>query len=113
MAGLRAQPESVALQISAAIEARERARAAMRAATPAGHVVPDLVNEQEDLARAERHLREGEARVAEQRWRLEQANAAGQESDLDMRLLRIFEQTLEQWNEHHRNILDRIARASF
>jgi hypothetical protein len=72
----------------------------------------EITKEWQDLATSERHLREGAARIADQHQRIALLEAAEQDANNDRNLLSTFERTLEQWREHHLNILDRIARAA-
>jgi hypothetical protein len=73
--------------------------------------MPDLQQEREHLAQADRHIANGERHVAEQIALLEHMTASGQDTAEGERLLRNFEETLEQFHAHRQLILDAIANA--
>jgi hypothetical protein len=68
----------------------------------------ELEDEQRHLAAAERHLKEGELRIAQQKKRLEGLPPRGMVRDQAQELLRTLEATLVQWQAHRRSILERI-----
>jgi hypothetical protein len=71
--------------------------------------MPNVQQEREHLAQADRHLAEGERRVAEQIILIQHMTERGQDTTEAQRLLRNFEETLEQWHTHRQLILDAIA----
>jgi len=72
--------------------------------------MPDLQQEREHLAQADKHIAEGDARVSEQMTLIERMTEQGQDTVLANEFLRNLEQTLEQWHVHRQIILDEIAR---
>jgi len=66
--------------------------------------------EREDLTRAERHIAEGEVRLAEQRRLIEQMAEDGRSTAEAERLAQNLEETLEQFHIHRHLTLDEIAR---
>jgi hypothetical protein len=72
--------------------------------------MPEVPYEREQLALADRHIAEGEARLARQRRLVEQMAEQGQDTAEAKRMLRDFEAVLEQFHVHRRLILDAIAR---
>ncbi|WP_114946763.1 hypothetical protein [Microvirga calopogonii] len=72
--------------------------------------MPNVQQEREHLAKADRDIADGERRVAEQIILIEQMRKDGHDTALAEEFLRNLEQTLEQWHAHRRLILDAIAR---
>ena len=72
--------------------------------------MPQASKEREDLAQADQHIAEGEARLAEQRRLIGQMTENGQDSAEAEKLARNFEETLEQFYVHRQLILNEIAR---
>jgi hypothetical protein len=72
--------------------------------------MPDLQQEQLDLDRADLHIAQGERRVAEQILLIERMGRKGHDTAEAEKLLRNFEQTLENWRDHRRLILDALER---
>jgi len=72
--------------------------------------MPDLQYEREQLALANRHIAEGEDRIVSQRHLMEQMTEKGQDTAGAERMLRDFEEILEQFYIHRQLILDAIAR---
>ena len=70
----------------------------------------DPFMESEHLARAERHIAEGERRVAAQREIIARLVEEGRDTALAKKLLQSLEQALEQWHVHRRLILESLAR---
>ncbi|WP_262031282.1 hypothetical protein [Microvirga sp. Mcv34] len=66
--------------------------------------------ESEHLAKAERHIAEGESRLAAQKALIERMAGEGRDTALAEELLRSLEQALEQWHVHRRLILETLAR---
>jgi hypothetical protein len=67
--------------------------------------------ERADLARAERHLAAGEARIAAQRALIARMTDQGHDTTAEQELLRQLEETQAQWHCHRQLILEAIARA--
>ncbi|WP_262273638.1 hypothetical protein [Microvirga yunnanensis] len=65
----------------------------------------NLQQEREHLVLADRHIVEGRRRVADQTKLVETMARNGQDTVMAARLLRTFEETLEAWLAHRRNIL--------
>ena len=72
--------------------------------------MPDMQQEREHLAKANRDIAHGERRVAEQIILIQQMTEKGQDTALAEEFLRTLEQTLEQWHIHRRLILEALAR---
>ncbi|EIM26755.1 hypothetical protein [Microvirga lotononidis] len=72
--------------------------------------MPDPHYECEQLALANRHIAEGEERLAKQRHLVEQMAEKGQGTAEAKRMLRDFEAVLEQFYIHRQLILDALAR---
>ena len=72
--------------------------------------MPQASKEREDLAQADQHIAEGEARLAEQRRLIGQMTENGQDSAEAEKLARNFEETLEQFYVHRQLILNEIVR---
>ncbi len=72
--------------------------------------MPHAWKEHQDLAKAEADIAAGERRVAEQILRLEELSRDSHDTTEAERLLRNFEETLEQFRVHRQLILDEIAR---
>ena len=72
--------------------------------------MPDMQQEREHLAKANRDIADGERRVAEQIILIQQMTEKGQDTALAEEFLRNLEQTLEQWHVHRRLILEALAR---
>ena len=72
--------------------------------------MPDMQQEREHLAKANRDIADGERRVAEQIILIQQMTEKGQDTALAEECLRNLEQTLEQWHVHRRLILEALAR---
>jgi hypothetical protein len=68
-----------------------------------------LANEKRDLATADRHIAEGEARVEQQRALVERFRHEGQSIANGEMLLDTLSQTLQVWREHRDQIVRRIA----
>lgn len=75
-----------------------------------GSTMPDLQFEREQLVLADRHVAEGEARLAKQRRLVEQMAEKGQDTAQAERMFRDFGAVLEQFYIHRQLILDAIAR---
>jgi hypothetical protein len=73
--------------------------------------MPDLDREIEDLARADQDIAEGERRIAEQQVRIREMVRRGENIGLAEQTLRHFVDSLAQWREHRRLIVDAIGRA--
>jgi|SRR5215211_8883162 hypothetical protein len=72
--------------------------------------MPDMQQEFEHLAQADRHLLEGERRIADQIILIEELTAKGHDTTGAEELLRNFEQTRETWRVHRELILDTLGR---
>jgi hypothetical protein len=72
--------------------------------------MPNLQQEREHLAKANRGIAEGEKRVAEQIILIEQMRKDGRDTALAEEFLRSLEQTIEQWYVHRQLILDALGR---
>jgi len=72
--------------------------------------MPDLDQEHAHLALADRHLAEGERRVADQSALIRRMSGQGHDTAMAREFLKVLEQTLEQWRIHRQLILDAIAR---
>jgi cyclopropane fatty-acyl-phospholipid synthase-like methyltransferase len=70
----------------------------------------DLQTEREHLAKAERDINEGEARIARQAELLRYMRDAGQDVSQAETLLENLKKTLQIWKEHRDEILRTIAR---
>ena len=68
----------------------------------------NLQQERDHLALADRHIIEGRRRVANQTKLVETMARSGQDTVMAARLPRTFEETLEAWHAHRRNILQAI-----
>ena len=68
----------------------------------------NLQQERDHLALADRHIIEGRRRVANQTKLVETMARSGQDTVMAATLLRTFEETLEAWHAHRRNILQAI-----
>ncbi|MBJ6125636.1 hypothetical protein [Microvirga splendida] len=66
--------------------------------------------ESEHLDKAERHIVEGERRVAAQKTLIARLTEEGRDTALAEEFLQSLEQTLEQWHIHRRLILESLAR---
>lgn len=66
--------------------------------------------EREDLARADRHIAEGEKRLAEQRRLIARKTETGQDTAEADKLAHNFEETRERYYVHRQLILNEIAR---
>jgi hypothetical protein len=75
-----------------------------------GITMSDIQQEREHLAQADRHIAEGETRVAEQIALIERMAKQGQDITLAEEFLRNLEQSLEQFRNHRQLILDALAR---
>ena len=75
-----------------------------------GSVMPYAWKEREDLAKAEIDITAGEMRVAEQIALIEWMTNKGQDTTEARRLLRNYDETLEQFQVHRQLILDEIVR---
>jgi hypothetical protein len=71
-------------------------------------VVPNLQQEHAHLVLADRHLVEGEQRVAEQIALIERMTQLGHDTAVAKQFLRILEQTLEGWRAHRQLIVNAI-----
>ena len=65
---------------------------------------------QEELARIQELIVEGDLRVSAQLTRIEQMIEQGRDTTEAKRLLETLEQILDGWHIHRRLILDRVAR---
>lgn len=63
-----------------------------------------------DLALADRHILEGEARIGAQKLRLDELRRSGSDLDQAVDLLRTMEQTLEQFRVHRLTIVQTLER---
>ncbi len=63
-------------------------------------------NERDDLLGGDRHIAEGEVRVAEQIARIERLRREGRDTQVAQSLLRMLEQALAQWREHRQSIIE-------
>ena len=72
--------------------------------------MPDLEQERAHLALADRHIAEGERRVADQTHRVEHLAEQGYDTARARDLLRLLEATLVNWRGHRELILETIAR---
>jgi len=63
-------------------------------------------SERDDLLDVDRHIAEGEVRVAEQIARIERLKREGRDTEVAQSLLRMLEHALAQWHEHRRSILE-------
>ncbi|WP_414475373.1 hypothetical protein [Microvirga sp. M2] len=70
----------------------------------------DLQREYQDLVQADRHLAAGEQRIAEQLALIQRMVEQGYETARAKDLLRLLEETMVAWRDHHQLILDTIAR---
>jgi hypothetical protein len=70
----------------------------------------DMATEREHLAQAERHVAEGEARIARQAELVERLRGGGQDVAAAEALLTNLQQTLAIWKDHRAEILATIAR---
>ncbi|MBO1909737.1 hypothetical protein J4G37_33700 [Microvirga sp. 3-52] len=71
--------------------------------------MPDMQQEREHLAKADRHIAEGERRVAEQIALIERMIGSGQSTALAEEFLQTLEETLKQWRSHRKLILEALA----
>lgn len=69
-----------------------------------------LHKERDDLVLADRHICEGEERVAQQVARIAQMSEQGQDTTRAKDLLKTLEAALVQWHVHRQIILETIAR---
>jgi len=72
--------------------------------------MPDLEQERAHLALADRHIAEGEKRIADQTRCVERLTEQGHDPAKDRDLLRLLEETLVNWRGHRQLILETIAR---
>ena len=72
--------------------------------------MPNLQQEREHLARADRHIAEGARRVAEQIDLIAWMTKKGHDLTEAQKLLRNYEETLAQWRWHRRLIMEEITR---
>ena len=72
----------------------------------------DLGREYEHLAKADRHIAEGDQRVSAQICLIERMTERGHDTALARDLLRLLEETLMQWQAHRQLILDTLARGT-
>lgn len=70
----------------------------------------NLVDEQEKLAMADRHIADGERRISEQALLVEHLQAAGDSAESAERLLANLKETLGTWNVHRHEIIRSIER---
>jgi hypothetical protein len=70
----------------------------------------DLATERDHLVLAERHISEGESRIAQQAGLVQRLHGAGQQVAAAQMLLENFEQILESWKDHRDLILTTIVR---
>jgi flagellar motility protein MotE (MotC chaperone) len=70
----------------------------------------DLATEREHLAKADRDIAEGEARISHQVELIERLREGGHSVSDAERLLTTLQQTLETWQNHREEILRTIAR---
>ncbi|KLK90490.1 hypothetical protein AA309_25430 [Microvirga vignae] len=70
----------------------------------------DLQQERDDLIQADRHLAQGERRIADQIALIQWMTMKGYNTAVATDLLRLLEQTLALWQEHRQLILETIAR---
>lgn len=71
--------------------------------------MPDVESERGHLARAERDIAEGEARISRQAELVARLQAEGQRTEDAEALLRNFRETLQAWKAHRGLILRVIA----
>ena len=69
-----------------------------------------LQQEREGLVRADRHLAEGERRIAEQTALIQQMTKQGYDTAVARDLLRLMEETMTIWRGHREIIVDTLAR---
>jgi len=72
--------------------------------------MPDLEQECAHLTLADRHIAEGEKRVADQTCLIERLTGQGRDTVAARDLLRMLEETLVCWREHRQLIREAIAR---
>jgi hypothetical protein len=70
----------------------------------------NLQQERDDLIQADRHLAEGERRIAEQIELIQRMTRNGYDTVVAKGLLRLLEETLTIWKQHRVLILETIAR---
>ncbi|WP_114945418.1 hypothetical protein [Microvirga calopogonii] len=70
----------------------------------------NLQQERDELIQADRHLAEGERRIAEQIDLIQWMNKHGYDTIVAQDLLRLLEETLTIWKEHRQLIMTAIAR---
>jgi predicted nucleic acid-binding Zn-ribbon protein len=73
--------------------------------------MPTLAKERLELAKADRHIVDGERRVTEQRARIERLTDKGQDTYRSEALLQAMQTTLDTWRVHRALILHAIAEA--
>jgi hypothetical protein len=72
--------------------------------------MPHVGKEREDLAKAERHIIEGELRVTEQICLIDDMARRGENTKTAEALLGTMKEMLNEWQAHRRLILQEIAR---
>jgi outer membrane protein TolC len=72
--------------------------------------MPDLEQERAALLKADQAIADGERRVTEQKIRIRQLIARGEDTTDALETLRILRESLEIWREHRQSIVDTIAR---
>ena len=80
------------------------------AATPCKTAMLDLATEREHLAKADRDIAEGEARISHQVELIERLREQGHDLSNAKGLLSTLEQTLQAWRDHRDEIIRTIAR---
>lgn len=69
----------------------------------------ELNSERDVLQRADRHLSEGEQRIARQTKLASRLREGGHDTIEAERLVAVFQETLREWREHRALIVQRIA----
>jgi len=72
--------------------------------------MPDLEQERAALLKADQDIADGERRVTEQKLRIRQLIARGEDTTDALETLRLLRESLEIWREHRQSIVDTIAR---
>ena len=71
--------------------------------------MPDVAKEQADLEKADRDIREGEARVAQQMRLIDELRRDGHDVADAEKLLRTLEEALDTWKAHRDTIRSMLA----
>jgi len=72
--------------------------------------MPDLATERQHLAKADRDIAEGEARISHQAALIERLREGGHRVSEAEELLAVLQQTLQAWQDHRAEIIRTIVR---